>query len=118
MEKFQSLADFLGVEPGNTPSEPRTDDLLNISDPTTFCQRVLNSREFRQYILNGITLGDIPPAVMCRIIDHAWGKPVDHVEHTGKVETITEVRRVVVHVDARHFDEELDEDKKKLYTRH
>lgn len=75
-------------------------EILDISDPVVFCQRVLDSREFRQYILKGITERDIPPAVMCRVIDHAWGKPIDRVEHSGQVnQIITEVRRVIVRVE-------------------
>jgi hypothetical protein len=109
VEKFQSLADFLGVQdprPDEGAALPDAEALVDVSDPKEFCEKVLESREFRQYIMNGITLGDLPPAVMCRIIDHAWGKPVDRVEHTGKdgqpIETIKIVRVVV---DPRIDDE-------------
>jgi len=118
---MESLADFLGCqdlrkldERGAEPtSELSVIELLDITDPMQFCQRVLASREFRQYLFTGIACGDIPPAVMCRVIDHAWGKPVDRVEHTGKdgqpIETVTEVRRVIVRVGERAEHGEDDE---------
>lgn len=115
MEKFQSLADYLGLEPlGDqqleTRTEPTVERLLDVTDPKAFCAGILESREFRQYIVHGITLGDLPPAVMCRIIDHAWGKPPDRIEHTGKdgnpIETITEVRRVIVRENSIEEEED------------
>jgi len=102
MEKFQSLADYLGVTDPRPedlraksearPSEPTPAQILDERDPTAFCKKILDSREFRQYIMNGIVLGDIPPAVMCRVIDHAWGKPVERVEvrdTTNELEAVT-----------------------------
>ena len=67
-----------------------------------FSDAVVQSEEFRLYVIEGLTERDLPPAVLCRILDHAWGKPPERVEHTGKdgqpIESVTEVRRVVVHV--------------------
>ena len=99
---MKSLAEELGVIDPRPEEKRPTDDfdaLIDVTEPKEFCARVVASREFRQYILSGIVLGDLPPAVMTRIIDHAWGKPVDRVEHTGRVETVTEVRRVIIRVD-------------------
>lgn len=96
---MKTLAEHLGVvdpRPVEKQSKDDFDTLIDVTDPVDFCKRVVASREFRQYVLSGIVLGDLPPAVMTRIIDHAWGKPAERVEHTGKVEMITEVRRVVV----------------------
>jgi len=74
-----------------------------------FSQAVLDSREFREYIINGIKMRDIPPAILCRVIDHGWGKPPDRIEHTGKdgnpIETITEVRRVIVHAHVNEMQD-------------
>jgi hypothetical protein len=102
MEKQpQSLAEYLGTAPPSieVPDGPRLEDIAN--DAVTFCKAVLNSREFRQYIVNGLVLGSVPSAVMLRVMDMAgWQKPPERVEHTGKdgqpIETITEVRRVIV----------------------
>lgn len=87
--KPQSLAEFLGVLP--QVSEPDVDHptaktLLDVADPKVFCQGILNSREFRQYVVSGITLGDIPPVVLTRIMDHGWGRPVERVEVEDKTE--------------------------------
>ena len=88
----QSLADFLGVpdpRAGSASVEPET--LIDVVDPVEFCRGVLRSREFRQYILNGMVLGEIPPAIICRVMDHAWGKPVERVEITDKSDDVDEM---------------------------
>jgi hypothetical protein len=100
---MESLADFLGVRHPlqEEQAQPAAlEDFAAITDPVEFCQHILASREFRQYILNGIVVGDIPPAILGRVMDQGWGKAPERIEHTGKdgrpIETITEVRRVVV----------------------
>lgn len=81
MEKFQSLADYLGTSPvvQDEPSEsaPR---LVDITDSKAFALAVLGSREFRHFIVNGITMQDLPTPIVLRLMDHAWGKPVERVE--------------------------------------
>lgn len=113
MEKFQSLADYLGVSdelPSTQLAEPR---LVDISDPTAFARAVLESREFRQYIVSGLTLGNLPgfTSILQRLMDAAgnWPKASSRVEHTGKdgEPIVTEVRRVVVRVNTL---EDLEED--------
>lgn len=97
MQKEQSLADFLGVTDPRPvedvpQQEPSISEAMEIEDPTEFCKRVVGSREFRQYIMNGVVLGDLPPAIGCRLIDHAWGKPVERVEvkdTTSRLEDMT-----------------------------
>lgn len=106
MEKFQSLADYLGVEgapSGGQPAKPVTHLEDIAGDAKAFCDAVLNSFEFRQYIVHGLILGSIPAAVMIRVMDMAgWQKPPERHEVTGRdgqpIETITEVRRVIVRV--------------------
>lgn len=104
MSKPQSLAEFLGAADPRPEGEVPTSDfeqLIDVSDAKEFCQRIMKTREWRQYIMNGIVLGDLPSAIATRIMDHGIGKPPDKVEVTGKdgqpIETVTEVRRVVVH---------------------
>lgn len=109
LASMQSLAEFLGAsDPRPEDARPASDfeALADVADPVVFCQRVLETREFRQYIMSGIVLGDIPPAIMGRVMDHAWGKPPERIEHTGKdgAPIITEVRRVIVRAEA--FDDE------------
>lgn len=97
-----SLAEFLGVGDQDAPPREPPVALDNLS-PKQFCQAILNSSEFRTYLLNGISLGDLPAAVIIRVMDIGWGKPAERIEHTGKdgqpIETITEVRRVLVRAE-------------------
>lgn len=110
MERVQSLADFLGAEdPLPEEKRPKTDyeTLLDISDPMTFCRRIMETREFRQYIMDGFRAGDIPAAIVGRIMDHVLGKPPERVEHTGKdgAPIITEVRRVIVRAESQEDEQ-------------
>jgi len=108
-DKPQSLAEYLGLVPEAPEEGPR---LIDITDPKEFGKAVMESREFRQYIVSGLTLGNLPgfTSILGRLIDHVMGKAPDRVEHTGKdgqpIETITEVRRVVVH--SSHEDDDED----------
>jgi hypothetical protein len=91
---MKSLAEHLGaVDPRPEHKRPQDDfdALIDVTEPVKFCKGIVESREFRQYILSGIVLGDLPPAIMTRIIDHAWGKPVEqlHVTSTVAVEELT-----------------------------
>lgn len=118
MAKVQSLAEYLDVSDPRPEAELPPSDfeaLADIADAETFCRRVLETREFRQYIMNGIVLGDIPAAIIGRVMDHAWGKPVERHELTGKngqpIETITEVRRVIVRTGSTDFLDQPEEKK-------
>jgi len=99
MKKIQTLAEFLGTEDAYSAPLDETREEMSVKD---FCRGILTSREYRQSIRDRIALGNLPPAVELRLYDYAYGKPPDKVEHTGKdgqpIETITEVRRVVVRV--------------------
>jgi len=77
--------------------EPKKPELLSAQE---FALEIVSSPEFVTYIKNGVMCGDLPSAIVCRLMDYAWGKPPDRVEHTGKDGNpiVTEVRRVVVHV--------------------
>lgn len=99
------------------PLPQREPDYLGLTGKR-FAKAVLDSQEFKQYIVDGIMKRDLPPAVLCRLIDHGWGKPPDRVEHTGTdgkpIEMITEVRRVVVRVPDQRYQPEDDQ----VYTTH
>lgn len=61
----------------------------------------------RQSILDRIKLGDLAPAVECRILDHAWGAPPKKLELSGKDGgplEVVKVERVIV--DMGNHDEE------------
>lgn len=133
MEKYQSLADFLGVDnipkddASITPSEPSLPPSSASGPPLVSLERVdigkltarefaeilVNSIEFRRYLVFGLTLGNIPgfTSILGRVLDHLWGKAPDKLELTGQdgkpLEVVTEVRRVIVRHDTRNvFNEE------------
>lgn len=109
---MESLADFLGLAgrppmaEGQAPISAQERPL----DVRSFCRGILESEDYRQSILDRVKLGSLPPAVECRMFDYAYGKPPDRVEHTGKdgkpIETVTEVRRVVVRVRSQDDEEQ------------
>lgn len=114
---LKSIADLLdgpdpkGEELAELTAESIADDAMSETeviealDAKGFSLTVLNSRRFRNYINHALTMGSLPAAVAMRFMDYGWGKPPDRVEHTGKdggaIESITEVRRVIVHVGNR-----------------
>ena len=111
----QTLADYLGVSSAQAVLSARLEDIAD--DAETFCKAVLNSREFRSYIVNSLVLGSIPAAVMLRVMDMAgWQKPPDRVEHAGidgsPIEVITRIVRVTVNPD------ELDDDPRPTTVTH
>jgi hypothetical protein len=121
-DRFISLAETLGTTPA--PSHASDQEipprLVDITDAKAFARAVLESVDFRQYIINGLTLGSLPAAILIRVMDLAgWQKPPERIEHTGKdgqpIETITEVRRVIVRAHDP-FDE--DEQPERPETKH
>ncbi len=132
MEKYQSLADFLGVD--NIPKDdlPESSPVVSTAPPEPplislervdigklsaheFAEILVNSLEFRRYLVFGLTLGNLPgfTSILGRVLDHLWGKAPDKLELTGKdgqpFEVVTEVRRVIIRNDTRsQFEEELE----------
>jgi hypothetical protein len=76
---MESLYDTL-LKDGLLPSAPDPQPAFESLTGKQFAELVVNSVEFRQYIVLGIKAGDLPQAVVCRIMDHAWGQPTKHVE--------------------------------------
>lgn len=80
MEKFQSLADFLGVQDPvqpELPVQPAPSPKLTVKD---FCRSVLSSAQYRESLLRRVIMDELPPAVECMMWDRAWGKVVEKVE--------------------------------------
>ena len=111
MAQLLTIADHLGPSEHDEPAiaAPTFAALDLITDFTPsdpdkaaaeFATLVLSSREFRTYVRSGLVLGDLPPALITRLMDYGWGKPPERVEHTGKdgkpIEVVTEVRRTIV----------------------
>lgn len=90
--------------------EPPTPDpllpFLEITDAKEFAKAILDSQLFREYIVDGLRSRTVPPTVILRLMDYAegWGKPPDRVEHEHSGQVVTEVRRVVIRVDARPIE--------------
>lgn len=91
---MKSLAEHLGMldaQPSVAPA-PAEDSLaraLDEKDPLRFAQAVLNSQEFKEYIVNSLKLGEIPSGVLLRIMDYAWGRPIDKLEVKTTVDIST-----------------------------
>jgi hypothetical protein len=117
-DKPQSLAEYLGMN--DPPPEPTGDRMEDITDPKAFGEAILFSREFRQYIMDGLRFGSTPgfAGILKFFLEHTLGKPPDKLELTGKdgqpIETVTEVRRVIVRVASQPHD--LDQDETPLVT--
>lgn len=94
---MKSLAESLGLNTIDYQEDPHTkyEGLSGVE----FCRAVVDSPEFRRYVVTGILAHDIPPALVTRIVDHAWGKPTERVEHSGVngAPIVTRVERVIVY---------------------
>lgn len=106
MAKLKSLAEALGLPEGESSYE--VDPYVEPTSAAEFARNILRSAAYRISILSRIADDKLPAAVEVLLHHYAWGKPVERVEHTGKdgapMETITEVRRTIVRVEA-HDDE-------------
>jgi hypothetical protein len=82
MEKFQSLADVLGVPDPRQPELPVAPrpDKITVGD---FCHGVLHSTTYRESLMRRILMDSLPPAVECLMYHYAYGKPVERLEHSG-----------------------------------
>lgn len=79
---MQSLADFLGARPTGPEPEGEAAPRKSLSSMSAraICRAILSSDEYRKSLLDRITLGELAPAVECRLWDYGYGKPVDRVE--------------------------------------
>lgn len=121
MAQPKTLADLLGTS--ELPA--RLEDVAG--DATKFCEAVLNSAEFRQYVVSGLLLGSIPAAILSRVMDVAgWPKSADVHKFVGAnggpIEVVQEVRRVIVRPSAEQQQQQLREEEdarsRSRYTTH
>lgn len=83
MDRPRSLADVLGIPDPSIVDGPRELPASVNFDTLTgkdFARAVLDSADFRRYIVAGLAAGDLAPAVLTRLMDHGWGKPVEKFE--------------------------------------
>lgn len=84
-----SLFDTLGLPPKEQASETRQSESAiprKRLSARKFARALLESDEFKAYILNGIVLNDLPPVILCRLMDYGWGKPVERIEVKNKTD--------------------------------
>lgn len=88
-----TLKDFLGVDapPEQEPQAPSAKTLLSCNNVKDFCKGILESQEYRQSVVDRVSLGTLAPAVECRIYDYAYGKPVERVEFSDKSDPLDEL---------------------------
>lgn len=77
---METLSEFLGVS--IAPDAAAPERLEDITDAKAFGIAVMQSLEFRRYILIGLQIGTLPgfSSVLLFLLGHAAGKPVERVE--------------------------------------
>ncbi len=93
---MQSLAEYLGTNQAEgAPIDDKKDSPSLLASTTCtaeeFAKAFLNSLEFKKYIVNSLTLGELPPAITTRLMDYAWGKPTEKLEITDKTARFEEM---------------------------
>lgn len=110
---MQSLADSLGLaDPKSGSEEEHAPSLLEAADNLSaeeFSKAVLNSLEFRKYIANSLTLGDIPPGIVTRLMDYAWGSPTKKIEFEDKTPNVESLSKEQIAARIRMLHSVLDE---------
>ena len=76
---MQSLYDSLHVPNPQAPAAS-VDPWPEKMTGKEFAELVVGSVEFRQFILIGVSTGELPAAIVTRLMDYAWGKPVERLE--------------------------------------
>jgi hypothetical protein len=115
---YETLRDLEGPPVDAAPSDESSRGYEHLTGKA-FADAILNSEEFRSYITEGLKQRTLPSAILCRVMDHGWGKPPDRIEHTGKdgAPIVTEVRRVIVRTaNVEHNDDDTIE--QDSYTTH
>lgn len=86
----QSLADYLGTSDSTAAPDAETPPAAASLKGKEFAQAVLDSQEFRDYIVASLKLGEIPSVIVVRMMDYAWGKPVERLEvHDSTLDELT-----------------------------
>lgn len=96
-----SLADQLGLSTEPSASLKKSvDELEEIEisgddSAASIFRKLLATAAYRRSLYVRLAAGILPPAVECKLLDHAYGKPVDRVEFEDKT----------VNVDKMSLDE-------------
>jgi hypothetical protein len=73
---YDTLPDAFELPPGEPKEKTEAMDLSG----KEFALAIVNSREFRSFIVDGILDGKINAAIVTRLMDYAWGKPTERLE--------------------------------------
>jgi hypothetical protein len=75
---MKTIYDALQIEDPSQPDAPREPvPKLTVKD---FCRGILESREYREALMQRIIMHALPAAVECMLYDRAYGKTVDKLE--------------------------------------
>ena len=85
---MESLADFLGVNRDRERPAEQPHKKLSAKD---LAREILQSPEYKQSLLDRITLGQLPAQVECLLYHYAWGKPVERIEMKDTTDDIDEM---------------------------
>jgi hypothetical protein len=97
-----TLAEVLGIHEAD--EQVTIEERPKKLQAKSFCRDLLASPEYRASLLRRIILDELPPAVECKLMDYAWGKPVERVAITHEQEdlrALTEEQLLVRLDDAR-----------------
>lgn len=76
---MKSLAEALGIK---DPENPELEAPAHPPKLTAkaFARGILDSAQYRESIRRRVLMGNLPPAVECKLYEYAYGKPIDKVE--------------------------------------
>lgn len=88
--RMKSLADVLGVADPTLAPENRTEPDIDPDSMSAkqFATAILTSRQYRESLLRRIIMDELPPGIEAKLMDYAWGKPVDRVEVEDKTKRL------------------------------
>lgn len=79
---MSSLFESLGLSlPGNNQPEKKL-------SAREFCRKIVNSTEFRLFIVEGLVDKKLHPSVVSKLMEYAWGKVPDKIEFEDKTKAI------------------------------
>ena len=91
MEKFQSLADILGVQDPSAPDLPVRPAPSAKLTAKAFAKDLLNTPQYRESLMRRIVMDTLPAAVETLLYYYAHGKPTERVEVKDKSERVEDL---------------------------
>lgn len=104
MAQPKTLAELL--DPDTRLLDPP--DPYEVMTGKQFAEAVLQSMEFKNYVIYSLQMGTLPAAVLTRLMDYAWGKPTEVTPLLSPNDShALEVRRVIVKLDRDEDDDSI-----------